>query len=398
MEDTHESKKKSSPTIAIACGGSGGHLFPGVAIAEEFTDFGIQVELFITSKKVDEAGVSTLKDIRIHKLPGKPFSLKNLPGFLYSLLASYLESCRQIERSRPSAMIATGSFACLGPVLAARRAGARIYLHEANSIPGRAVRMLAANVDRIYSFFPGIDKKLREGSCLRLGMPVRRQFEPFDPVACRLQLGLRSDGPTLLVMGGSQGARPLNNFLFNHIREIELAIPNLQIIHITGPYDFEKSVALSRRDDVGLRIIPKPFLTEMEFAYGAANVALCRSGASTIAELAAMGVPSILVPYPHSADGHQDLNARLVSDSGAAVMCRQKELTPENVLPVLKKLLFSVETRTEMKKSLKDWHFPDAASSITEDIINHLGLPGKRRTPVFTFEKHKFSESEDNEI
>lgn len=393
MESQNIPSGLNKPSVAIACGGSGGHLFPGVAIAEEFSDFGIPVELFITSKKVDEAGVSTLKDIKVHKLPGQPFSLRSLPGFLYSFLASYLECSRLLAITRPKAMIATGSFACLGPVLAARKVGAKIYLHEANSIPGRAVRMLASKVDRIYHFFPRIEKRLPEASCLRLGMPVRRQFEPFDSMACRLQLGLNSDGPTLLVMGGSQGARPINRFLVQNILGLQAAIPNLQIIHITGPFDLADSLALQKRKDVHLKIISRPFLTEMEFAYGASNVALCRSGASTIAELAAMRVPSILVPYPQSADGHQALNAKLVADSGAALLCPQNELHLDRIVPQLKKLFFDQSVRSAMIDQLAHWHFPDSAARVAEDILSHLGIHGKRQTPEFVFTRKKVSES-----
>lgn len=392
--DSHKPKNKSPrPCIAIACGGSGGHLFPGVALAEEFADFNIQTELFITSKKVDDAGVSTLKDIEIHKLPGRPFSLKGLIGFLKGFWNSYRESLRLLRASKPLAMVATGSFACLGPVLAARKTGAKIYLHEANSIPGKAVRLLANKVDRVYHFFPGIERRLPNASCKHVGMPVRRQFEPFDPVACRLQLGLQAHQPTLLVMGGSQGARPINKFLTSNILEIQRAIPNLQILHITGPLDYEEGLALQKRKDVTLRIITKPFLTEMEFAYGASNLALCRSGASTIAELAAMKVPSILIPYPHSADGHQKLNAQLVHKSGAAFMVSQNDLEAETVIPIMKRLFFDQPFRSKTIDHLKDWFHQDSTGEMAEDIISHLGIPGKRRSPEFTFIKKKLTEA-----
>lgn len=392
MDSQKVNNKKGRPSIAIACGGSGGHLFPGVALAEEFADFNIQTELFITSKKVDDAGVSTLKDIEIHKLPGKPFSLKRSISFINGFWSSYKESLRLLKLSKPLAMVATGSFACLGPVLAARKIGAKIYVHEANSIPGKAVRLLATKVDRVYHFFPGIERKLINASCKHVGMPVRRQFEPFDPVACRLQLGLQAHKPTLLVMGGSQGARPINRFLTSNILEIQKAIPNIQILHITGTLDYDEGLELQKRKDVFLRIITKPFLTEMEFAYGASNLVMCRSGASTIAELAAMKVPSILIPYPHSADGHQKLNAQLVEQSGAGTMVLQDDLNSENVVPIMKKLFFDQDLRSKMIDNLKNWYHQDSTGEMVEDIISHLGIPGKRRSPEFTFLKKKLTE------
>lgn len=393
MSDITPEQLGKNQTLAIACGGSGGHLFPGVALAEEFSDYNLPTELYITSKKVDDAGVSTLRDIEVHRLPGKPFSIRGIKNFVQGFYQSYKTSKILIQKSKPLAMIATGSFACIGPVLAARQAGAKVFLHEANAIPGKAVKLLASKVDRVYHYFPHVQKRLPNASCMQIGMPVRRQFEPFDPVACRLQLGLNAHQPTLLVMGGSQGARPINHFLVRHVLEIQKAIPNLQILHITGPYDFELSRQLQRRRDVKIKIISRPFLTEMEFAYGASNLVLCRSGASTIAELAAMKVPSILVPYPFSADGHQQENARLVAESGAAKMVLQKDLRPEVVIPHMKEIFFDLAIRQSMISQLTHWHQSDAARKLAEDIMSQLGIPGKRKTPEFTFVQRKLSES-----
>lgn len=389
MHPKEAHKSDSRPCLAIACGGSGGHLFPGVALAEEFSDFNIRTELFITSKSVDDAGVSTLKDIKIHRLPGKPFSITRIIPFILGLVKSYQESKKLLAQSKPMAMIATGSFACLGPVLAARKAGAKIYLHEANSVPGRAVRLLASKVERVYYYFKGIDKLLPTASCKQIGMPVRRQFEPFDPVACRLQLGLEADRPTMLVMGGSQGARAINHFIFNNIQALQEAIPNLQILHLTGPNDLEQSKKLQRIPNLKIKIISQPFLTEMEFAYGASHLALCRSGASTIAELAAMKVPGVFIPYPYSADGHQEKNARMVEESGAGFMVLQENLNPECVIPLIKKLFFDENARKEIVNNLDAWHQHDATAMLAEDILSQLGLPGKRRSPEFSFIRKK---------
>jgi UDP-N-acetylglucosamine--N-acetylmuramyl-(pentapeptide) pyrophosphoryl-undecaprenol N-acetylglucosamine transferase len=200
------------------------------------------------------------------------------------------------------------------------------------------------------------------------GTPVRSQFRPHDVSESRIAFGLEPNRPTILVVGGSQGASGLNDMVLSVLPFFQEREPSaLQWLHLTGVNDFEKVKAAYTA--LGLKAVVKPFLTEMDLALGAATVAVSRSGASSLAEIAAMRLPSLLVPYPTAADNHQFFNALAFEKTGAAKLIEQKNFMPEKVAALLRELVEDSAAREKIQTALIQWHTPNAAEQIAENIL-----------------------------
>lgn len=358
------------PSIAIACGGTGGHLFPGLAIADPLVRRGCAVTLLISPKDVDQQAVKQAAGVGIVTLAAVGLSRGRLLAFARGFVRSYRASRNFFREQTPAAVLAMGGFTSAPPVLAAKRFGARTFLHESNTIPGRANRWLARVVDEAFVGFPQAAARLRSRKVDCTGTPVRSQFQPADPAACRVALGLDPDRPTLLVMGGSQGAQRINELLFGALALPTLlqAVPGLQVIHLTGnPEEAHKmeGVFASQR----IKGVACAFLADMEHALGAATVAVSRAGASSLAEFAAMRVPAVLIPFPAAADRHQLHNARAFEETGAARLLEQKAATPETLSRLVAELFANRAARESMQAALAKWHAPDAAVRIAEEML-----------------------------
>jgi UDP-N-acetylglucosamine--N-acetylmuramyl-(pentapeptide) pyrophosphoryl-undecaprenol N-acetylglucosamine transferase len=355
-----------APLVAIACGGTGGHLFPGLAVAEAVKSHGWDALLLISAKAVDQAAARTAQGMEVATLPGVG-SDRGWLAFLRGFWQSYGVARRLFRQRRPAAVLAMGGFLSAPPVLAARRLGAAAFIHEANCIPGRANRWLAHFADEAFSYFPQAAERLAPARVQLSGMPVRSQFRPARPELCREALGLKPNKPVLLLTGGSQGARALNQLLADALPALTLFEPELQFIHLTGPEDagsVHEAYARHQR-----RALVAPFLAEMHLALGAATVALSRAGASSLAEQAAMRVPSILVPYPAAADNHQYYNARAFVETGAAWMQEQRSATVESLVPELRALVRDQPVRQGLAAALSRWHEPRSAQLIARHMI-----------------------------
>src|SRR5208283_2069082 len=208
---------------------------------------------------------------------------------------------------------------------------------------------------------------LRARKITRTGTPVRSQFQPSNPAPCRAAFGLVPDRPTILVMGGSQGAGGINEMILSALPALASRTAAWQWLHLAGPRDVEKvTQAYAAR---GFKAVVKPFLAEMDLALGAATVAVSRAGASSLAEIAAVRLPSLLVPYPAAADNHQFFNARAFESTGAARMLEQKHATPDKVAALLCELLEAPAARAKIQTALAQWHAPQAAEQIAEIML-----------------------------
>ena len=367
------------PLAAIACGGTGGHLFPGLAVADVLEREGVTTQLLISQKDVDDQAVRGLPSEQVIRLPAVGLERGRWLAFLRGLRAS-LRVTRQLFREHPpAAVLAMGGFTSLAPILAGRHRGAVTFLHEANAIPGRANRWLAHVVTEALVHFPGAAERLWHQQIRVVGMPVRPQFQPGDATAARLALGLRPSDPVLLITGGSQGAVALNDLALRTLPALRLLHPRLQVLHLTGARDFDR-VRQGYASQAAAAIV-RPFLTEMELAFDAASVALARAGGSFLAEAAAMRVPCLLVPLPTAVDNHQYFNARALVDAGAARLLTQAEATPEKVLWELRALLEDADLRARLQAGLAAWHVPDATEQVAGAILGALGLK-QSRTPL----------------
>jgi UDP-N-acetylglucosamine--N-acetylmuramyl-(pentapeptide) pyrophosphoryl-undecaprenol N-acetylglucosamine transferase len=366
--------------IAIACGGTGGHLYPGLAVAERLWEREAEVMLLVSPKDVDQRVLHNEHRFRIVVLPAIGFSATRLAGFAARFWNSYRVTRREFRAWVPDVLLSMGGFTSAPPALAARSARASIVLHEANAIPGRANRWLARFARHGYVFFPEAAARLHTPAVSVIGMPVRDQFQPADPASCRLSLGLSPKNPVLLIMGGSQGARALNALMMKTAADIAARVPGLQFLHLSGASDETRLREAYR--NAGVTAVVRPFLTEMEFALGAADLAVGRAGASSIAELAAMRVPAILIPYPYAADNHQLANARALERTTAAWSLPQKEATPERFVAETVRLLTVTRTRTALMDGIAAWHRPDASAVLAEELLGMSGQQGEASRPL----------------
>jgi UDP-N-acetylglucosamine--N-acetylmuramyl-(pentapeptide) pyrophosphoryl-undecaprenol N-acetylglucosamine transferase len=387
-----------TPFIAIACGGTGGHLFPGLAVAGQLQKHGCDVALLISPKDVDQQAVKSVRGMEIFTLPAVALQNRNYFSFIKSSWNSFQAARKIFKQRKPDAVLAMGGFTSAPPVLAAKKFGAKTFLHESNTISGRANRFLARFVDGAFVGFPEAGARLKAREVTVTGTPARPQFSswwseaPDDPVLarqneaatredarpiriaqCRTALGLDPNHPAVLVMGGSQGASGLNEMIMSALPL--LAEKNWQWLHLTGANDFEKVKAAYAAQKI--KAVVKPFLAEMDLALGAATVSVSRSGASSLAEIAAMRLPSLLVPYPTAADNHQFINALAFEKTGAAKLLEQKNLSPEKVARILSELVENNATRAAVQSALAQWHAPKAAEQIAEIILAAIAQPDK---------------------
>jgi UDP-N-acetylglucosamine--N-acetylmuramyl-(pentapeptide) pyrophosphoryl-undecaprenol N-acetylglucosamine transferase len=314
--------------VVFAGGGTGGHLYPAIAIASALGN-GAAIDFIGTADRL-EATIVPNAGYRLHTVASRPLTRRlslELVRTAFANLAGTLQSLRVVRRLRPDVLIATGGYVCFPAVLAARVLrvfGAfrgSIALLEPNARPGLTNRLLAPLVDEVWGAFPTGDPAFA-GKYVYTGIPVRaslRALPSRDEAVERL--GLSSARRTLLAMGGSQGARTINDALAALVKSDGLP-PGWQLIHVTGEKEYDRVRAALGKTDGAVR----PYLHDLSDAYAAADLVLARAGASTLGELAALGMPSILVPYPFAAENHQAANAEQFAAAGAAVVVADREL------------------------------------------------------------------------
>lgn len=357
--------------VAIACGGTGGHLFPGLAVGHELVARGCAVSLLISPKNVDQQAVRGVAgEFNLVTLPAVGLTGRNVLKFAAASLRSYRAARAAFRPRPPQAVLAMGGFTSAPPILAGRRSGATTFLHESNTIPGRANRWLAHVVDECFVGFDAAARRLRNRRVVNTGTPVRPGFGATEAAGARLALGLDPAKPVLLVMGGSQGAAGVNQLVVSAFPELLEKLPGLQLVHLTGTLDFERVRAALAA--YGRRVRVHAFFSEMELLLAAATVAISRSGASSLAELAAMRLPAVLVPFPSAVDDHQRHNAEAFAANGAARVLPQKSATPAQLVDLIADLAAEGPSRSKAIAALTDLDRPDAAAEIAERILQRL--------------------------
>jgi UDP-N-acetylglucosamine--N-acetylmuramyl-(pentapeptide) pyrophosphoryl-undecaprenol N-acetylglucosamine transferase len=355
-------------SAVIACGGTGGHLFPGLAVGEELRRRGCRVTLMVSPKDVDQQAIASISGMEIVTLPAVGLHRGRWIGFLSGFCKSYRLARRLFAVHRPDVVLAMGGFVSAPPVAAGWRCGARTFLHESNSIPGRANRWLARWVDGAFVYFPQAARRLRAKRVEVSGMPVRPQFlHPLTPAEARAALGLNPLAPLALVMGGSQGASKVNELALAAVPLLLQAAPNLQFMHLSGARDLEKVRAGYQARQVPALV--RAFFEDMGTALAAADVAVSRAGSSSLAELAARRLPAVLIPYPFAADNHQRFNALAFAQSGAALLLPQETATPDLLAKAVLPLLQDASKNSAMRQALSAWQTPGASAQIAERIL-----------------------------
>ncbi len=370
MNDRHDTTHFSFK-IALACGGTGGHLFPGVAVADVLKQNGHEVLLILSDKKVDRAAAASLGHPSI-TLPSVAWQKGKRLRFLFGF-PKVLRQCRRVfHEHRPDAVLAMGGFTSLAPVLTARRMKKPVFLHESNAFPGRAIRMLARWADMGFVGFDKTISRIPGVPCHVTGTPVRETLRHLNREACCHSLGFQADRPVLLVTGGSQGALAINRLMLANLGKIKETFPDLQVMHLCGLNEDLDEVR-KKYDHHGIDARVHDFFDRMDLALGAATAAIGRSGASFMAELVAAGLPSMLIPFPYAADNHQLENALSLSESGAAVYFDEQTPDADVFLRNLETLLKDTTQRASMREAMLGMDHPDSAQMIVSHISTFVG-------------------------
>lgn len=350
--------------VLIAGGGTGGHLFPGIAVAEEILARreGNDV-LFVGTRRGIEGRVLPQLGFRhafIHVRGLKGSQWGSRLGRALLLPASVLESLVIISRFRPDVAIGVGGYASGPPIAAAWLFGVPCVLLEQNSVPGITNRILSRFARVVFTTFPASERYFASSKVLLLGNPIRRQL---------LDNFLRSRGPKserfrLLVLGGSQGARGINQRMGEAAPLLVAAIPNLAIKHQTGEHDAPAVSEAYRVAGVDAEVVS--FISDVSSAYRDADLVVCRAGATTLAEVTVAKKASVLIPYPHAADNHQEKNAEDVVRAGAAVMLREAETTGRQLAEQIIEIARDDALRARMEIAAARVGRPEAAREIVD--------------------------------
>ncbi|MDB6070524.1 MAG: UDP-N-acetylglucosamine--N-acetylmuramyl-(pentapeptide) pyrophosphoryl-undecaprenol [Verrucomicrobiales bacterium] len=354
--------------LVIACGGTGGHLFPGIAVAQEAGRRGWETMLLISEKQIDALAVQGHQELRFEKVPAVAmpgvFSLK-FPGFLWRVWRTRAH-CRGLLKSfGADAVLGMGGFTSLPPVWAGKGLGLRTFVHESNAVPGKANRLTARFCTGVLLGLEACAKFFPAGKTQVTGTPLRTALltRPDRAEALRF-FGLSEGKKTVLVMGGSQGARGVNRAMVEALPM--LAAQGVQVLHITGPKEYDGLKAAYDASPVEAAVVP--FCQEMGLAYAAADVAVSRSGASSLTELSAFGLPVILVPYPTAADDHQRRNADVFTAAKAAVAVEEAELGGGKLGDLLTALLADEAERQRLGEAMKTLAPADAAARVCDAV------------------------------
>lgn len=352
----------------IAGGGTGGHLFPALAVGEVLLERGHEVIIFISEKDVDALATRDRTEFRFEKLPSigmPPLFSPAMLGF-FKRFNDSLAPCRALYRKfKPDAVLGMGGFTSTPPILAGRMRRIPTFVHESNAIPGKANRLNARMTDMVLLGFEACARYFPNARYQVTGTPIRKSLTRRVPREEALAaFGLRPDYKTLLVMGGSQGAHGINEAAIKALPLLK-DLP-VQVIHLTGQDDEQVAAANYRREEMPAHVAA--FCHQMELAYSAADLALSRSGAASLSELSHFGIPSILIPYPFAAENHQALNAAIFARKGAAIVVEQGEVSAETFAREIGALLRNDGGLAAMSRSARSLAPENAAECVAETV------------------------------
>ncbi|MEY9871603.1 UDP-N-acetylglucosamine--N-acetylmuramyl-(pentapeptide) pyrophosphoryl-undecaprenol N-acetylglucosamine transferase [Streptacidiphilus sp. MAP12-33] len=373
-------------SVVIGAGGTGGHIYPGLALAEALRRADpAAVVSFVGTERGLETRLVPQAGYRLHTVDMIPFD-PSLGARRYLLPADLLRSARQarrvIERQGAQVVVGMGGYASAPAVLAARLAGLPSLVHESNAVPGRAnvfaarlTRHIALAFERSRPHLPGASRQ----TAVTVGMPLAGPLARLDRGALRDQarreLGVPDGARLVLVNGGSLGAQRLTEAALGLARRWQYR-PDVRLLVKTGPQQLEHAIRTLELDGGAAVARAVPYLDRMDLAYAAADVVVCRAGSATVAELATTGIPAILVPYPHAPGDHQFHNAEVLADAGAAHILRDGATTVETLAALLDPLLADPARLAAMSGAADPGTHAQAADLLAALV---LGLAG--RTP-----------------
>lgn len=359
----------SGSHYVFAGGGTGGHLYPGLAVAAAVRERepDARITFLTTMRPLDKEllGQTDFAQIEqlVQPLTTNPF---RFPAFWWSWRRSVRAARAFLNERRPRAVLGLGGYAAGPPVVAARALGIRTAILNQDALPGRANRYLACHADLVVLQWEASRAHFPEDTnCEMLGCPIRREFVGASREKGRARFGLDPKRPLLVVTGASQGARTVNRVMQRVWPEFAARHPEWQLLHLSGPLDEDETRAAYA--DAGVEAKVLAFTHEMWLALAGADAVVSRAGASTLAELTTLGLPAVLLPYPYHRDRHQHANARVLVDAGAALLV-EDQLEPQlNRGPVLAALerLADSGTRESMARAARELGRTDAAERVS---------------------------------
>ncbi|MFH2068638.1 MAG: undecaprenyldiphospho-muramoylpentapeptide beta-N-acetylglucosaminyltransferase [Candidatus Omnitrophota bacterium] len=368
--------------IIIAAGGTGGHLFPALALAQKFKSAGVTILVIgrttaMLRVEFYKAGVP-FREISVVRLPEKKTGFIFFP---FKAGRAFFSAAACLLRFRPAAVIGMGGYACAAPASIAALLRIPLYFCEQNLLPGKVTRTFSRVSSAVFTSFPESSRYLRTKRIMEFGNPVRLFEEKNEKGAARQKLKINEQKFTVLVLGGSQGAHRINLKISESLDY--LSPGEVQFIHLTGANDLTGVIVAYKRKNFQNYV--KSFFSEMGLLYSAADLVICRAGATTIAELNFFGLPSILIPYPFAAEDHQRLNANCLAERGAAILREESSLSGEKLAREIKALAGDRPKLNLMAEAGRRLSHPEPAKRIVALILSDLSPhpplspPGKRQ-------------------
>lgn len=354
--------KNDKKRFVVACGGTGGHVFPGIAVAQVLRNRGHEVEVWLSGRAIEKSS-SLGWDGAVFSSGVRQLSPKNVPN----LIASFFRCRSRLKKFRPHALLAMGSYSSLPPVLTARLSSVPVVLHEANAVPGKAVEMLSRFADTVAVSFPETARRLAGRSTTLTGLPVRDELIMDTPYE-----DLPAKKFTLFVTGGSQGAHRVNELVAQAFALLEKEHPGqITLLHQCGTEDepwLKNHYALH---NVDARVAA--FFPDIGKAYASADMVIARAGASTCFELAMLAKPALLIPLPSAVRNHQHENAQALVLAGGADEAIQSEMTGRSLMRYLLGKMKDTAALHRMSQAMKSFSTPDAAERVAR-ILEHQCL------------------------
>lgn len=362
----------------MACGGTGGHIYPALAIADT-------IKMKNPEAKIMFIGTKTGMENQI--VPAHGYLLKGISAgginrkklwknvkTIRNTLEGYEQAKEIMERFKPDLVIGTGGYVCGPVVMAAHRKGIRTAIHEQNAFPGMTNKMLAKSADKVFISFEESRRYFKgKGNIILTGNPLRRGFVMSDKHVARERLGLKENELMVLCFGGSLGSPRINSLMLKLI-DLFNGVEGVAIYFVTGKNHYLEIASRLKKNYGSMHDNIKLFeyIENMPEYMGAADVIISRSGALTVAELTACGKPAILIPSPYVTGNHQFYNAKVMADKGAAVLIEEKDLKDEAVINVISKMRSNREIIKTMEKNSRALARTDAAEKIYEEIKEYI--------------------------
>ena len=358
--------------VFVILGGTGGHIYPGLALGDELRKRNNEVILIgkkegIGKRTAEESGFPFFH-IAGEGLARK-LSLRNL-GFFRKSILGFFQSLKIFRHFRPDVVVGMGGYLSFPAVLAAKISRIPCMIHEINVTPGLANRVLARIADRVMVSFEETREYFPSNNTFLTGSPVRQSILSCSRSEGLRKLNLVEGKRNILIFGGSHGAYSINLAMVKALNFLNPVKNKIQIIHIAGIEQFSKIREEYEKKDYAICVLP--YLLHMEYAYSCSDLVICRSGASTVSEIVAKGLPSILVPYPYATGGHQKANAEFLSRRGASLLIEDHHLTPELLADTIIRLLDKKTELKSMAENARRLSFGDGAARIA-DLIESYG-------------------------